>query len=329
MSGFLYRLVSRTLGNANVVRPRTALTYFQAYDGEAQPVDDPRADDGGFATRSDEGGSEATPRPFERGATKLQPSAAARFEIDPPPAPLPPGGPNGVDAGRRRDGSHRDAPPTAPAARESTVGDDLRTPRPAFNEIAARAIESPARATSRITREQSPKPTQSPEPILTPIANEIALQEPLAPLAVTPNVAAKTASSRSSDMRPHPTEPAGAEPARLPEPTSPVPARLEIHDVRMPASAEPTGPERPGRMRQEADPRFGQTRRDAAATSAQYAALPVAREVPVVNVTIGRIEVRAPAASAQPLPARRSVPAPPQPSAALDAYLRGRGNSRP
>jgi hypothetical protein len=323
VSGFLQRLVARTLGSANIVRPRPELPFFQRYGGE-EPASDSHAEEGGFESGS---------RVFEGATTGVQRSDAARHEVDASAlrgartdadspagaARLPQRAASIVDNAQLGNRPERDVPSQPPAPSRS-------------DEVTVHPIDHEVRRISRVARELEASPDRSPDPDAAPVANRLAFGARVAPVVIVPGQAAGTASKRSSATParlaepPRRAEPARQAPAGLAEPASPVPARLEIHDVRMSASADTAWP-RAGRARRESDRRSSETSREAA-LSTQPAAAPGAGEPAIVNVTIGRIEVRAPAASAQPLPARRSAPAPPQPSATLDAYLRSRGNPR-
>jgi hypothetical protein len=308
MSGFLYRLVARTLGRAEVVRPR-----LQPY----------------FTFQSDESIAENTERPGGEMRPRAHPSAPAaalpRSEksIGEPAEPLA----RTERAGRRSD----DIAP-AEVAGESSIAERAGS---AFVE---EHREEPHRHISpqmvgyddatpgeRVApRKQSVAPREAGEPAQERVPRSVwAAREARSPLS----------DEERKGLQPSETAAAEVTNDLLPAASQNREVFATLSDVIF-ATAESVAIDSPPPLAPIlAGPRFDdrKLRRDDRAYGARRQAAHNDRdleaEATVVNVTIGRIEVRSPLEPPTRAP-RSEAPSTPQPRDQLDAYLRARRASR-
>jgi len=218
------------------------------------------------------------------------------------------------------DNSERAARSATPAMRELVRGVGRPAAIPRSAEVSERSVQSEARATLREsagqTRSTLTRGPSAPSEGVAAALEVNELDEGAPPERPRANVAAEARSVNIAEPRlaPEPATRRGRRdtPAPLELPTSTVEGS-RTHDVFASAISDIAGAGQ-RRARRESDRRPADADREAVTGPA------------VVNVTIGRIEVRAPAAPTPP-PARRSAVALTPPSTTLDAYLRSRGSA--
>ena len=298
MSDFLTRLADRALGRAAPIDPLIRSRYasgqeLEAYDEVATPR-------GG---RAPQGRREAVRALVATESTKPPGPAAVRgaratARYQSPPAIIP-----AVDGPRARPGA---APPQAAAA----------------SPPAAPALPG---ATVPL-RTAAPLPIVAPLPDTAPRPDAV----PRTPARRTPGVDDRRPPQRPQSQ----AAPPGDEPGGRPAP----PAAADVSSAAAPAATAAETPAVLGNARSAAraesrraellgaSARATQTVRETLAPTAALersrAIRPVvSEEQPPVHVTIGRVEVRAPAAAPPPA----AAPTPTRPALSLDDYLRTRG----
>jgi hypothetical protein len=300
VSGFLHRLVARTIGQANIVRPRLAPRFAGTPD---LPVDSPYVDspyvDSGHIDSSRVDSSRAAPaagRPTAEpvdGTTIPQSDTYAEREraarevfpaIEGLPDHMPVEHPSPAACGEKHEANNV----TVRDIGISTRHDDAPAPRVSTHEDTAQGPPEANRIAAR-DRRADPAPT----------AEAIERRAPTDEARVA---------DAARNRRPRIFDPDGFG-VMLPRETIEPP----------PLAPMLAGP-RTGARESEA------TASHATPDRARFEAAPEP-EATIVNVSIGRIEVRSPAEP--PMRAfRREAPAAPQPRDQLDTYLRARSGSK-
>jgi hypothetical protein len=295
VSGFLHRLVARTIGQANVVRPRPVPRFAGTLD---PPVDSPYAapSDASAVERFDD-------KTILPGRTYTEGEPAG--DNLPAAVQRPPGPMLVEQSSRAAFLDERDADDVS-TSEELRV--DFEGIAPHDNvPIGADEARAPGTPPSLSARENAAQSFRA--------ANQIAGRDSSAdsaPAANVPGPPARTDEPRIADTaRTHGPRMFDAD------------DRVDVAMLGELADPSPLAPTLAG-------PRTGVRQSEAIGSgSPNYARgdAPSEPEATIVNVMIGRIEVRPPAEPATRT-IRREAPAAPQPRDQLDAYLRARGGSR-
>ncbi|HLY02202.1 MAG TPA: hypothetical protein VKR56_06850 [Candidatus Cybelea sp.] len=304
MSGFLRRLVARTIGQANVVRPRPVPPFAVTLD---LPIDSSYADSSYVDSSSAVPGAVGSEAERFDGKTILRDRAHAQGErsddnLSPPHAPA-------ASLERREAGdvsARQDLRVESTSTRDDdALGQQVVRAQRATASVSARedpAREGPAReVTDQSFRE----------------ANRIAVRDS----GAVPGRGADETERRARSDEPHVADASRTRSSRTfdPDDRRGVARSREVFDP-SPLAPALAGPRAAAREAEVVGSRRTPDR-------SRFDPEPEP-EATVVNVTIGRIEVRSPA---DPPPARtfrREAAAAPQPRDTLDAYLRARSGSK-